>query len=184
VDDLIAPVEDREIQVISPLRLVRRAAEATKLGLVGDVIGYVAYRQVHEGVTFGLTRIYHPPSVVDALADVEFLHTEGGVAREFVISMLDRRLPHPIALARQIISAIASPADVAAVLDCPPGKPLLKIEFLYFDTDARPIQLNINFYNPELYEYRAQLRRRPESASSTWATQLGSQIPAGVMPHE
>lgn len=157
VNDLLAQPEDRELHMSIPLTTVRDVTAATKLGLPSDDTVFLAYRLVYQDRAFGLTRIHLPPHVAHVLADVEFVHEKGGVGTEPVISILNRKLPHRVAMAKQLITAVAAPPDVAAAIECEPGQPLLKMEYLYFDTDARPIQLTVNFYDPELYEYRAQL---------------------------
>jgi DNA-binding GntR family transcriptional regulator len=157
VHDLLAQPEDRELHVTTPLVTVRDSTAATKLGLPADDTVFLAYRLVFQDRAFALTRIHLPPHVAHVLADVDFVHAKGGVGREPVISILNRKLPHPVAMAKQLITAVPAPPDVAAAIQCEPDQPLLKMEYLYFDTDARPVQLTVNFYNPELYEYRAQL---------------------------
>lgn len=164
LDDLLAPSEEREFRVITPLTGLRSSAAATQLGLPDDEVGFVAYCQVHEGVPFGLVRMFLPPQIAELLSNEEFLQTKGGVGKEPVISILNRKLQFPIAMAKQLIAAIGAPADVAETIGCEANQPILKTEFLFFDTDARPVQLNINFYHPELYEYRTQLHRRPKLA--------------------
>lgn len=157
VDDLLAQPADREVHVVSPLTSVRDASAATKLGLPTDDVAFVAYQLVHHDRPFAFTRIYLPLHVAEVLVDVPFLRRKGAVSKETVLSLLDRKLQNPIAMAKQLITAVAAPADVAHAVDCELGRPLLKIEYLYFDTDARPVQLTVNYYNPEEYEYRAQL---------------------------
>jgi GntR family transcriptional regulator len=162
LDDLLAPSEEREFHVIAPLASIRSSAAATKLGLPADEVAFVSYCQVHDGVRFGLVHMYLPPQVAEVLSGESFLFAKGGVGREPVIGILNRRLQFPIAMAKQHIAAIAAPADVAETIGCEANQPILKTEFLFFDTDARPVQLNINFYHPELYEYRTQIHRRPK----------------------
>lgn len=162
LDDLLAPSEEREFHVVTPLTVIRSSAAATKLGMPGDEVAFVSYFQVHDGVPFGLVRMYLPPLTAEVLAGETFLYTKGGVGKEPVIGILSRKLQFPVAMAKQLISAIAAPVDVAETIGCDANQPILKTEFLFFDTDARPVQLNINFYHPELYEYRMQLHRRPK----------------------
>jgi GntR family transcriptional regulator len=161
LDDLLAP-EEREFHVVAPMTSIRNSAAATKLGLPGDEVGFVAYSQIHEGVPFGLVRMYLPPRVAQVLSGENFLFTKGGIGKEPVVAILNRKLQFPIAMAKQLIAAIAAPADVAQIIECEPNQPILQTEFLFFDTDARPVQLNVNFYHPERYEYRTQLQRRPK----------------------
>jgi DNA-binding GntR family transcriptional regulator len=160
VHDLLARQDDRELEILTPLTPVGNATAATKLGLPSDEVSYVEYRLRRDGEPFALTRIYLPPHVAAVLSDVPFLHKRGAVGKEAVVSILDRKLPHPIALAKQVITAVAASADLAELLDYVVGEPLLEIEYLYFDADARPVQLAENYYHPGRYEYRAKLEGR------------------------
>jgi DNA-binding GntR family transcriptional regulator len=160
VDDLVALSEDRQIEVLVPLTKIREPSAATKLGLPTDDVAYVSYRLLRQDEPYAVTRIYVPDHISSLLADAEVLHRKGAVGRETVVSILNRRLQHPIAMAKQRIRAVPAPADVAEEIEVLPGQPLLEIEYLYFDTDARPVQLAINLYNPDRYEYRAQLPSR------------------------
>jgi GntR family transcriptional regulator len=157
VDDLLARPEDRELRVTVPLSPVRDATAAMKLGLPSDDTLFLAYRLSYQDRPFALTQIHLPPHFGPLLADVDFLHKKGGVGRDTVVSILNRKLVHPVAMAKQLITAVAAPEDVAEAIECEAGQPLLKIEYLYFDTDARPVQQTTNFYNSDRYEYRAQL---------------------------
>lgn len=164
LDDLLALREDRELRVTRPIGIVHSATAAGKLGLPGDDVAFLAYAWVRDGIPFALNRTYLPPRLLEIIADVGFVHTKGAVSRDPVIVVLDRLLPHPIATAKRTINAISAPAEVAAAIGCEADEPILRIESLYFDADERPVELNINFYHPQLYEYRAHLRRRQSSA--------------------
>lgn len=163
VDDLLAVREDRELQVLTPLGVVSNPSAATKLGLPTDDVGFVVYRLVHDDSPFALNQVYLPPKIASTLSDVGYLQTKGAAAKDSVIALLDRRLSNPVAMARQLILAVAAPQQVADAIGCEPGEPMLSMEFLYFDTADRPVQLNVNYYHPDRYEYRAQLLRRRSS---------------------
>ena len=160
VDDLVALSEDREIEVVSPLTTLHHPPAATKLGLPTDDVAFVSYRLLKKSEPFALTRIYLPDYVSSVLGDADVLHHEGAIGKETVVSILNRKLQRPIAMAKQMITAVPATAEIGDAIDCDASRPLLKIEYLYFDTDARPVQLAVNFYNPDRYEYRAQLPSR------------------------
>lgn len=163
LDDLLTLREDRELVVTRPIGIVHNALAASKLGLPGDDVAFMAYTWVREERPFALNRTYLPPRMLDVLSDVQFVRTKGASARDPLIVVLDRRLPHPVASAKRTIVPVAAPLDVATTIDCEPHEPILRIESLYFDADDRPVELNVNFYHPQLYEYRAHLRRRQTS---------------------
>jgi DNA-binding GntR family transcriptional regulator len=116
--------------------------------------------------------------VAEVLSGEDFLFTKGGIGKEPVVAILSRKLQFPVAMAKQVIAAIAAPADVAEIIECEPSQPILKTEFLFFDTDARPVQLNVNFYHPERYEYRTQLHRRPKFSVESASRALAKGEPA------
>ena len=167
LDDLLTLRGDRELCVTRPLGIVHNASAASKLGLPGDDVAFIAYTWERDDTPFALNRTYLPPRLLDMLSDVAFVHAKGMRSRAPVLVLLDRRLPHPIATAKRTINAVAAPVDVASAIGCDPHEPILRIESLYFDADERPVELNINFYNPQLYEYRANLRRRQPSTTAT-----------------
>jgi GntR family transcriptional regulator len=176
VDDLLALANDRVLENIASLRIVADTAAATKLGLPHDEVGFMAYKLLHEGVPYGVTSIYLPPFAVAALEDVPFVHHVGAQATETVIATLNRTLPTPVGSARQTILAVTAPADIARTLGCEVQRPLVNIEYLYFDTEARPLQLNVNYFNPDRYEYRAQLYRWTQASATVWSTAVTSEI--------
>lgn len=165
IDDLLSLREDRELVVTRPIGLVHNTLAASKLGLPGDDVAYMAYTWVKDDRPFALNRTYLPPRMFQLLAGAPFIHIKGASARDPVIVLLDRRLPHPIATAKRTIIPVAAPQEVASAIGCDVHEPILCIESLYFDADERPVELNVNFYHPQLYEYRAHLRRRPPTPS-------------------
>jgi GntR family transcriptional regulator len=183
VEDMLALSDDREIRVSTPLRQVRNPAAATKLGIPSNDIAYVDLVLSRSRQIFGVAQLYLPLHVAALLYDVEFLRQKGAVGLESVSSILDRRLPRPIAMAKQVIVATQVDTAMAEQLMCREGRAVLQVETLYFDTDARPVHLVVNFFNPELHEYRAQLARRTDHRG--WdASQVGANadmaVPAGI----
>ena len=63
-----------------------------------------------------------------------------------------------IAGADQTITAVAADVDTAALLECDPGLPLLRIDRLYFDQSGEFLELAINHFKPARYTYRFQMR--------------------------
>jgi len=157
VDDLLAFGRDRDIRVLTPLTMIKHSQAATQLGLLGENVSAIACLLFHESSPISLSRIYLPPSSGALLAEVPFLQSKGGSGQESVLSIVNRKLPRPIAQAKQQIVAIPAPSDVAQLLHCQEAQPILSIEYLYFDITERPVLWTVNYCNPDRYEYRAQL---------------------------
>ena len=146
-----------EIEVLQHPETRTEAEAARNLGLPSDEVSVLVVRRFYEGVPFVVTRVYLPPEVGERLK-AKALYPEGsgtvlGVLEEFI-------LPRPVAGASQDITAVFAPPDVAALIDCQPGEPILYVERIYFDTNNSPVELAISYYNPRRYSYHLELRRR------------------------
>jgi GntR family transcriptional regulator len=159
VDELLALSVDTEMEILEPLGIVSDPVMAAKLALQFDEVARVGFRRFHEELPFCFTFVYLPPRVAEALTQARFLTQAGARSRSTIIGLLDRALPHRIAGSRQTVTAVAAPADVAVAIDCQPSQPVLRIERLHFDDADRPVELCVNYFHPERYSYRSQLRR-------------------------
>jgi DNA-binding GntR family transcriptional regulator len=56
------------------------------------------------------------------------------------------------------VIAAATDADIAHLLGCEPGVPVLRIDRLYSDQELTPLELAVSHFNPDRYAYRLQLR--------------------------
>ena len=90
---------------------------------------------------------------------------------------------------------MAAPDSIAAAIDCDPSQPILRIERLHFDDSDRPVELCVNYFHPERYSYRLQLRRLRIEASTPrggelityWivgAGGIGCAIAGRLAPHQ
>jgi GntR family transcriptional regulator len=94
------------------------------------------------------------------LDGAEELSAPGRRSRVTVIGLIDARTNGSVAAAEQSVSAAGAPASAARQLGCEPGQPLLRIDRLYFDGDAVPVELAVSYFDPEYYSYRVRLKRR------------------------
>jgi DNA-binding GntR family transcriptional regulator len=83
----------------------------------------------------------------------------GARGRVTVISLLERVSDHPIHGAEQNATAEVATPELARRLGCANGLPVLRIDRLYRDRELRPLEFAINYFNPDRYSYRLQLRR-------------------------
>ncbi len=162
VDELLALSKDTEMEIVEPLRFVSDPAVAAKLGLQFDEVVRVGFRRSHQDLPFCFTYVFLPPRVAAVLDGARFLTQSGARSRTTIIGLLDRALPHRIAGSKQVVTAVAAPSSIAESIDCDPSQPILRIERLHFDESDRPVELCVNYFHPERYSYRLQLRRGPD----------------------
>lgn len=159
IDDLMGLSADSRLRVVSPLTGTVDPSAAGRLHLPDDHVAAATFLRLHDGEPFCHTCVYLPPLVRARLGDVMELRTAGTTSPVTVIGLLDQVLDAPIQDAEQSITVATAPADVAASLDLPAGIPLLRIDRMYFDTNANPVELAISHFHPERYSYRVRLRR-------------------------
>lgn len=146
-----------EMELLQRIELIPEEEAASSLELQSKVVAALALRRLYEDVPFGLTHVYLPPELGQRLAEAEVLPIKGPGT---VIGALEGLIPGTIAGANQVISATATPPDVAPLIDYEANQPCLRAERLYFDLEGNPVELAISFYNPDRYAYRLQMRRR------------------------
>lgn len=156
VEDLQA-FAGSEMELLQRIELRSDEEAAHRLELPSKVVAVLALRRLYEDLPFGLTHIYLPPHLGQRLAEDDALPLRGPGT---VISHLERFLLKPIAGVNQIITSAPAPPDVAPLIDYEAGQHCMRIERTYFSTDGTPIELAISFYNPDLYTYQIQMRRR------------------------
>jgi DNA-binding GntR family transcriptional regulator len=100
------------------------------------------------------------------LQESQFLKDKGSRSHVTILGLLDQALPHPVVGAKQVVTAVAAPADVALQIDCLEGEPILRIERVHFDAEGRAVEHCINQFNPDRYPYRLQLQRQPGSTKT------------------
>jgi DNA-binding GntR family transcriptional regulator len=159
IDDLMALSEDTELEVVDAISPTVDREVATKLGLQFDDVVYIGYRRLHQELPFCFTKVFLPPAVGEYIGADSFLSRRGARSRATVLAILDKVLPHPISGSKQIITAIPAPAQIGRSIDCEPGEPIMRIERVHFDSEGRPVELCMNYFNPDRYAYTVQLQR-------------------------
>jgi GntR family transcriptional regulator len=157
--ELLALSIDTELRIVEPLSATSNASAASCLGLQFDSVLHVGYQRLHQGKPFCYTDVYLPPRMEVFLSSASLLKRKSARSGITVLGLLDRVLPHPIAGAKQTVTAVAAALDIAGQIDCREGEPILRISRIHFDTEGRPIEQCINHYNPERYSYTLQLQR-------------------------
>jgi DNA-binding GntR family transcriptional regulator len=161
VEDLLALSVDTELEVIAPLERRVDVAAAGRLHLPSDDVIATTFRRRHEDAVFCVTTVYLPAEIGRAIEPEEFLASVGGRSRETIIDLLESKASVSIAGAHQSITAIALDPELAPLLECEPGEPVLRVDRIYFDHDGNNVELAVNHFNPLRYSYRLELRRTP-----------------------
>jgi GntR family transcriptional regulator len=164
IEELLALSVDTELEVVEPLSAGSNATAAAQLGLQFDDVLHVGYRRLHRDIAFCYTDVYLPPRMESYLSAAEFLRHRWARSRMTVLGLLDQVLPHPVVGAKQVVTAVTAPSDVAQHIDCRGGEPILKIVRVHFDADGRPVEQCVNHFNPERYSYTMQLQRHRPGA--------------------
>jgi GntR family transcriptional regulator len=161
VDELLALSLDTVLEVIRPLARRTDVEAAGRLHLSSDEVMVATFRRLHEDEPFCATTTYLPVEIGRRLSGVNFLTVVGARTSDTIISLIEGEAATPIAGAHQSITAVAAPDDIAPLIDCAPGEPVLRIDRLYFGRDGAHVELAVNYCNPVRYSYRLELRRTP-----------------------
>jgi GntR family transcriptional regulator len=170
IDDLMSLSLDTELQVVEPLHVQASVAIADQVEPGADTVMTVSFLRLHEGVPFCFTRVHVPMEIgrrLRELPEVAALAEPGARAPFTVISLMGRVSDRPIHSAAQNVTAVAADVDVAHLLACAPGLPVLRIDRLYRDRELTPLELAVNHFNPDKYSFRIQLRAQLDHAAST-----------------
>jgi GntR family transcriptional regulator len=159
IDDLMGLSVDTRLEVLAPLRRRVDVDAAGRLHLDADVVHSTEFRRFHDSTPFCLTTVHLPPHIAALLDGTPELATAGSRTSDTVIGLLDERLPSPIDLAEQSITAVTAAVNVHEALGCPVGAPVLRVDRLYWAAGGEPVELAVSYFLPEHYSYRVRLRR-------------------------
>lgn len=158
IEDLLALSADTVMEIVSPLRRGVDIDAASRLRLDTDLLYSVVLRRVHDGIPFVHTTIHLPDEVAADVLDEPALQL-GASSRNTVIGLLEPYLDSPIVEAAQSITVAPASEQVAEVLNCTVGHPLLRVDRLYSNEAGVPTELSVSYFLPEHYTYRVTLRR-------------------------
>ena len=158
IEDLMSLSDDTTMEVLSGLRRRVDVETASRLRLDDDVVYSVAFRRLHDGVPFVVTRVHLPEPVARLVADAAELR-DGASSTSTVIALLEPHLEHSITEAAQSITVAPADDAVAVGVGCMPGHSMLRVDRLYSDASGTPVELAVSHFLPEQYTYRVTLRR-------------------------
>ncbi|OZD08707.1 GntR family transcriptional regulator [Rhodococcus sp. 06-156-3C] len=158
IEDLMNLSSDTTMHIVSPLRRQANIEAASRLRLDTDLVYGVTFRREHDGVPFAHTRVFLPETVARHVLDAPEL-AEGASSTYTLIGLLEPHLDSPITRADQSITVAPATADVADVLRCEAGHPMLRVDRLYSNDRDELCELASSYFLPEHYTYRITLRR-------------------------
>lgn len=159
IEDLLSLSVDTQLEVVRPLTRQVDIDIASRLRLDSDTVFSLSFRRLHLGEPISFTSMYLAPGIGQQLTEVAELNTAGATTPSTVIGFVEARLGLVISAADQSISVAGAPEEPARQIGRSPGDPVLRIDRLYFNADDEPVELAINWYNPDLYTYRVRLQR-------------------------
>jgi GntR family transcriptional regulator len=167
IDDLVALAVDTELEIVEPLHVSASVEIADQLRPGADTVMTLSFLRLHAGIPFCYTRVHVPTDIGRKLRDLPEmagLAEPGARAPVTVISLVNRVSDLPIHSAAQTVTAVAANADIAHRLGYEPGLPVLRIDRLYRDRELTPLELAVNHFHPDRYDYRIQLRAQLDSS--------------------
>lgn len=169
IDDLMALSLDTELQVVEPLHVFANVVIADQVQPGVGTVMTISFLRLHDGLPFCYTRVHLPMEIgrkLRELPEIAALAEPGARAPFTVIGLMNRVSERPIHSAAQDVTAVAADTDVAHLLGCSPGLPVLRISRLYRDRELTPLELAVNHFHPGRYSYRIQLLTQPSRADS------------------
>lgn len=159
IDDLLSFSFDTLLETIEPLQLRTAIEAASRLQLPSDHVVAGLFRRLHDGVPFGVIKVFLPPEIGRPLMAVNALPDVDESRRSTFISQVEKTLAHPLTRANQSINAAPISAELAHHIDLAAGDPVLLVDRLYFNARGKPIMLAVSWFHPDRYTYRLSLRR-------------------------
>jgi DNA-binding GntR family transcriptional regulator len=158
VDDLMNLQLDTEFELVEPISGTVDEVAAQALQLPENHVFALAFRRRHRGEAFCLTRVFLPPRIAQRLSDVSEL-TRPGIRTNVTVIALIESHGNDIAEAEQVITAVAATSEIAALLGCDEGLPLLHVERTYIDRKGEPLEYAVSDFLPDHYSHRLRLGR-------------------------
>jgi GntR family transcriptional regulator len=159
LEDLLAQSVDTEMEIVSSLRTIDRPHVDAGERLGVDQIMEVRIRRLHDNLPFSVAVVSLPADIGKLLAREPLVTRVGERRKITVLELLDRMLDPPIVEAKQSVTVDRAPAEIAPLIDVTPRQSVLRIDRLFIDASGRPVELAVNYFNPDRYVYRLELKR-------------------------
>lgn len=158
VDDLMNLQLDTEFELIEPIAAGFDEMASQALSLPDGQVFTLAFRRLHRGEAFCVTRVFLSPWIGRKLAEVSEL-TDPGIRTNVTVIGLIESHGSDIAEAEQVITAAAATSELARLLGCAPDIPVLHIERTYVDRRGEPLEYAVSDFLPACYSHRLRLGR-------------------------
>lgn len=165
VEDLMKLQLDTDFELVQPVAAAVNAEAARRLHLESPMVHSLTFLRVHQGVPFCRTLVYLPPRIGHQLSRVREL-TDPGLHTQVTIIGLIESHGHDIAEAEQLITAKAADEDLALLLSCASGIPVLHIERIYLNRKGEPLEYAVSDFLPAHYSYQSRLGRNVPPSDS------------------
>ena len=160
IEELMSLSEDTDLEVLSVPTIGVDIEAAGRLHLDTDTVVSMRFRRLHLDRPYCVTTAYLPVSVGRRLLDVPELRTAGVRRNMTVLGVVEQVSGREIAGADQMITAVAATPEIAVLLECAAGDPVMRIDRLYFDQHNELLELAVNHFNPARYTYRFHMRSK------------------------
>lgn len=158
IEELMSLAEDTDLDVLSVPSIGIHIEAAGRLHLDSDTVVSMRFRRLHHDRPYCVTTAYLPVSIGRGLLDVAEFQTVGVRRNMTVLNVVQQVSGRVISGADQTITAVAASAEIASLLECAEGDPVMRIDRLYFDQHNELLELAINHFNPARYTYRFHMR--------------------------
>lgn len=144
-------------------------AEAMKLAADGRCQCFVNLNHVgREPLSY--VESYFPDAVAPFLSEADFA---GAIPASRLVEMRSGRA---FSHAEQTMGAVAAPAEIAALLGVPAGRPLIRMERVYVAADRGVLEATVAHYHPERYQF--SIRLVPHAGTGPRRLASGASAPA------
>lgn len=110
--------------------------------------------------------------------DIGRTYDDADMGAQSLLRLLER-CGVKVASARQTITAVVAPSDVARALGIQAGAPLLDVRRVVRDASGRAVEFIRALYRPDLYQFEMDLRRVEGADGARWAAQAPDAEPGG-----
>jgi DNA-binding GntR family transcriptional regulator len=145
-----------EMELTSSLELRRDIDSARRLELDGPVVARLTIRRWVDDEPFAVTEVILPPDVGSRLVSEDKLPT--GRAAGTIVAIVGA-MAGPVSSAEETVTAILIDEELAENLHTAVGRPALRIERIYRNSDGRPVEFAATVHAAERYEHRLTIHR-------------------------
>ncbi|NMN93892.1 GntR family transcriptional regulator [Antrihabitans stalactiti] len=145
-----------EMELTSSLELRHDVDSARRLELDGPVVARLTVRRWVEDEPFAVTEVILPPDIGSRLVSENRLPS--GRAAGTIVAIVGT-VAGPVSSAEETVTAILIDEELAEKLHTAVGRPALRIERIYRNSDGQPVEFAATVHAAERYEHRLTIHR-------------------------